>query len=311
MNVPSLKARSKQFCEEVVIILQTVNDDEKWAVLDRLKPPTNFTLEAGNPLNKTVDLEGPNNIVLGTFGGYASALIQTKMGKDCRREIEHALDKFPNAMCVLAIGVAFAFDREKCKYGDVLVSTIIKAVGNIKRRQDGKLILRESDNRTPNSPELLRVFTRGTATWNEKFKCTKEDGAGSENSRRYSNVHTGVIISDKILIDHKRTRDELLNFSPEAIGGEMEGATLVEVQYSLAQKKPTPRELGVIIIKGVADYGDGSKEKSWQLTSAMAAAHYAEHKLSVTQGTLFSAEGTIIICLLICFVNGNDTPVID
>ena len=34
-----------------------------------------------------------------------------------------------------------------------------------------------------------------------------------------------------------------------------------------------------IIIKGVADYGDGTKDKRWQLTAAMAAVHYAHFQL--------------------------------
>ena len=37
--------------------------------------------------------------------------------------------------------------------------------------------------------------------------------------------------------------------------------------------------LEVIIIKGVADYADGEKNKQWQLTAAMAAASYTHFQL--------------------------------
>ena len=288
----TLKARSKQFCEEVVIILQTVNEDEKWAVLDRMKPPTNFELK-GEPVNRPVDLDGPNDIVLGMFGEYASALIQTKMGRDCRQEVKRALNKLPNTKFVVAIGVAYAFDKEKCKYGDVLVSKIIKPVINTKVNKDGEKFFRESDNRTDNLLEQLHVFARGADIWNEQFKCTKDDGAYTENSGRYSKVHTGVIISTETLIDNERSRDELRKFSPEAIGGEMEGATLVEVQYDLSQDESNPRTIGITIIKGVADYADGQKDKTWQLTSAMGAASYAEYRLIATGGILVPAEGIV------------------
>ncbi len=51
-------------------------------------------------------------------------------------------------------------------------------------------------------------------------------------------------------------------------------------------KKAPPRELGVIM--SIEDYADGSKGKEWQLTAAMAAASYAEHKLKLTDGKLFT-----------------------
>ena len=288
-SVPPLEARCKEFCKEVVIILHTVNDNEKLAVLDHLKPPA----LKGKPVDRPVDLYEPNNIVLGMFGGYPSALIQTGMGKDCREEIETALGELPNANYVLAIGIAFAFHREKCKYGDVLVSTYIDGIGNVKFRNDGKRIFRAGGNRlTQISQTLTNVFTKVVSTWDNKFPCT-------ENSGRYSKVHPGVIISTEILIDHKPTRDAFLEYIPDAIGGEMEGATLVQIQRWY-DRKPNPRQLEIIIIKGVADYADGSKEKSWQLTSAMAAANYAEHKLIATGRTLVSAEG--IVCLLNIFL---------
>ena len=298
--------RLQEFCENVVIILHSVNTNERWAVLDHMHPPE---LEPGKPLTgRTVDLNEPNNIVLGMFGGYRSALIQTEMGVNSRDEIVDALDEFSNAKFILAIGVAFGRDREKYKYGDVLVSKFIDGVGNIKHTCDGLILIRADRSRfTPVSDVLRNVFARSEVTWRQlvKFKCAKIDGAAegaAENNGRYSKVHLGVIISDKSLINNEATRDKLLANAPEAIGGEMEGVTLVEIQYRLASnKKSIPRELGVIVIKGVADHADGQKDKNWQLTSAKAAASYAEHKLNETDRKLFSEhKGTPeMFCTLI------------
>ena len=155
----------------------------------------------------------------------------------------------------------------------------------ISNTRDRLMIFRASSSRfTSVSQLLMNVFARGEETWYalENFKCTNV-----ENNGRYSKVHPGVMISDKSLIDNETTSDKFVSIAPEAVGGEMEGVTLVQVQHSLARKKSMPRELGVIVIKGVADYADGQKEKSWQLTSAMAAASYAEHKLNETGGKLF------------------------
>ena len=51
-----------------------------------MKPPE---LYPGKPLaDKTIDLHEPNWIVLGMFGGYKFAMIQTEMGVDSHGEIE-------------------------------------------------------------------------------------------------------------------------------------------------------------------------------------------------------------------------------
>lgn len=59
-------------------------------------------------------------------------------------------------------------------------------------------------------------------------------------------------------------RDKFLRAKSVAIGGEMEGGELLEFHNDQKIK-------GVIVIKGVADYADGKKEKDWQFTAAMAA----------------------------------------
>ncbi len=281
----------EEFCNRVEIIAHTVNDNEKWAVLDLFQAPELNPNE--RITERPVDLYEPNYIVLGMFGGYRSALIQTEQGVECRYEIEDALDIFPNAKFILAVGVAYGTNPEKAKYGDVLVSKFIDGVGNIKYTQEGLIIVRASSSRfTPVSQILTNVFARGAATWYGQggFECTKKDSDTDEG--RKSRVYPGVIISDKALVDNRDVRDNMKKMAPEAIGGEMEGVILVEIKQRLVRgKKAPPRELGVIVMKGVADYGDGSKGKEWQLTAAMAAASYAEHKLEFTEGKLFIEEG--------------------
>ncbi len=281
----------QKFCQEVEIIAHTVNDNEKWAVLDLFQAPE---LHPNEPITeRPVDLREPNWIVLGMFGGYKSALIQTEQGVESREELEDALDTFPNAKFILAVGVAYGTNPEKSKYGDVLVSKFIDGVGNIKYTKEGLIIFRASSRRfMPVSQPLTNVFSKGAATWyaHEGFECTKKD-SDTEGGRK-SQVYSGVIISDKALVDDRDVRDNMKKMAPEAIGGEMEGGILGEIKQRLVRgKKAPPRELGVIIIKGVADYGDGSKGKKWQLTAAMAAASYAEHKLKLTDGKLFIGEG--------------------
>ena len=77
-----------------------------------------------------------------------------------------------------------------------------------------------------------------------------------------------------------------------AIGGEMEGGVLLEIQNKHNADKARHHDLGVIIIKGVGDFGDVQKQdgKKWQYTASLAAASYIEHKLSMTGGRLFKKE---------------------
>ena len=272
------------FRQTVELIIHTVNGNEKWAVLDLFKPPE---LHPNNPITERhVDLSGPNWIVLGMFGGYKSALIQTEQGVECQEEIEEALDKFPRAKFILAIGVAYGFDP-KTKYCDVLVSKFIDGVGNIKYESDNSIISRASSRRFNEVSKTLRnVFARNVETWGD-FKCTKEG--------RCSIAHSGVIISDKVLVNNKEVRNEIKRNAPEALGGEMEGVVLCKIKQSLAKRNN--REIDVIIIKGVADYADGTKGKEWQLTAAMAAVKYAEYALKSTEGKLFT-EGKWHVCIL-------------
>lgn len=255
-----------KFCDEVEYILHTVNSNEVKAVLSLLDAP-NLSQYNGEPLTKPIDLDQPNSIVLGMFGGYKCAMIQTEMGDHCRKEVEQALKKFENAKAIIAIGVAYGQPSKGINLGDVLVSKKIVGVHNIRVNEDGSEYSR--DESTYDLPlEFRKVFTRNNE-FSEPFNV-----ADVEDGCRQSEVHCGTIVSDRVLVDNRIKRDDILKRIPDAIGGEMEGYVLLDVRES---KRPN---IGVIIIKGVADYADGAKTKEWQPIAAMAAARYAYDKLN-------------------------------
>ena len=268
----TLYSNVQKFCDHVKLLIHTVNDNEKWAALDLLKPPE---LRRNEPLaEKPIDLFESNWITLGMFGGYESALIQTKQGANSRKDLKEALKHFPNAKVIMAVGVLYAFDRKKYKFCDVIVSDFIDGVANYKFASDGMVFFRPSSGRHKQvSSTLVRTFGKGTATWDAEggFQCT-EGG-------RISKVYTGEITSGPALVDNEEVRDKFKRNAFEACGGEMEGYILGEIEEE--------EGLSVVVIKAVSDYGDGKKEKSWQVTAAMAAARYAEHKLELTEGKLF------------------------
>ena len=181
----------------------------------------------------------------------------------------------------MAVGVLYAFDRNKYKFCDVIVSDFIDGVANYKFASDGMIYFRTGSGRHRQvSPTLVRTFGRGAATWGAKggFQCT-EGG-------RISKVHTGEITSGPALVDNEEVRDKFKRNAFEARGGEMEGYILGEIE------EEDGKGLSVVVIKAVSDYGDGTKAKNWQLTASMAAARYAEHKLELTEGKLFVKGNT-------------------
>ena len=281
--LPSPKRGSKvheqleKYCKEVILIIHTVNDNEKWAALVNMEPPK-IEDDDGELLQRPIDLFEANWIVLGEFGGYKAALIQTEMGVNAHDELLDALDTFPNAKYAIAVGVAGA-TSSKAELCDVLVSKWIDGVSNMKFSKDDNIIFRASDSRfTPTLQRLRNIFARGTETWiaTDDFNCTKEG--------RKPKIFPGSLISSSVLMDNQKLRDDFVANNPEAVGIEMEGFKLIEIQNRKETREQ--RNFGVIVIKGVSDLGDGTKSKEWQFTAAMAAASYARHKLEETNGFL-------------------------
>ena len=230
-------------------------------------------------------LNTPNKIILGMFGGYKCALVQTEQGEKCKNEIEDALEQLPNTQFVIALGMAYG--STKYTFGDVLVSKTIRGVVNPKFKGECIDIRSSEYDSVPVLDKLSKLFASDLHNWKD-FRCSTAD--------RISKAYAGDVISVSWLISSKSIRDSLLSNFPDAIGGEMEGHELVEIQKDY-NKHNHPRQLGVIIIKGAADYADENKQggKKWQYTAARAATSFAKYKLESTKGTLF---GKLIIILL-------------
>ncbi len=252
----------KPFADEVVVIVHAVNDNEYWAAVNNMAPPDGFPC----------CIKYKHGAALGKFGGYKAALVQTMMGHACYDEIERALAVFPKAQVVLAVGVAYASSK-KCKFADVLVSTHIEDLVDFKFTKGDRIFPR--GEKVAINQKLVDTFCRQKDVWavRKPFSRTKSDSSDS-----HPTIHPGVVISAPWLVDNVEVKDKLLDKSPEAVGGEMEGGILLRLQKKLFEQSP-PRNIGVIVIKGVADYADGSKGKQWQLTAAMAAVRFTSFQL--------------------------------
>ncbi len=267
----------KPFADEVVVIIHAVNDNEYWAAVDHMVPPDGLSSRC---------IMYKHGAALGKFGGYKAALVQTKMGHACYNEIERALDDFPKAQVVVAVGVAYASSK-KCKFADVLVSTHIEDLVNLKFTKDDQIFTR--GEKVEINQELVDTFCRQKDVWAVEKHFSR---TGSDSSDSCPTIRPGVVISAPWLVDNVEVKDKLLDKSPEAVGGEMEGGILLRLQKKLFGQSP-PRKIGVIVIKGVADYADGSKGKQWQLTAAMAAVGFTSFQLE--RNGEFKIEGEMVV----------------
>lgn len=240
------------FSKNIQIILQTVNENEYQAAAVEMKPPT-------KTFKSSVFFPSPS-IVVGMFGRNRAALIQTDVGSNCREYIEDAIEQLPGVKYVIGVGVCYAFNKEKYKCGDVLVSRMISDFRNFKFDHD-KFVNRGETISI--DEELIKIFCNDL-TLADKFMVS---------ASRSSQVHCGIYVSYPALVNDIKTRDKFQAAVPEVIGGEMEGGELLRLQ------KKNKKIEGVIVIKGIADYADGSKDKKWQCIAAKAAINYAKTKL--------------------------------
>lgn len=150
--------------------------------------------------------------------------------KGSQKAVEEAiLDLKPKD--VIMVGIAFGMNKEKQTIGDVLVATQLKDIRQEKKGRN-KNISRGS--KVPCHSRLL-----------DNFKITSNDW-------KIAKVHEGLMLSGEKLLDNKKELKKLKKTEPEAIGGEMEGNGLYE---SCQMAK-----IDWILIKGISDWGDGTKD---------------------------------------------------
>lgn len=256
-----------QFSKEVEIIIQTVNDNEYEAAVTFLEPPTKEF--------KTSVVFPSAGTVLGNFADHKIALIQTGVGSNAGEYIQDAIKIFKNAQFIFGVGVCYAFDRTKYKFGDVLVSSKISDLRNWKFNKHGDIVNRGQTIDVVNT--MKTIFCKSSATFSDPCPVTLPDTP--EGIGRNSKVHVGTFASFAVLMDDQKMRDKFGSTIPEVMGGEMEGGELLRF--------PTMKDNnieGIIVIKGVVDYGDGRKDKRWQFTAARAAFAYTRDKLYFYRG---------------------------
>ena len=264
------------FAKQVVLILHTCNINEYWAALERLEPPT---AEDRSRIRDHAIIYPKVGSVIGWFSSYRTAVLRTGQANKCRDELTEALTKsFPNSQVIIGAGIAYANNRKR-KFTDVLISDQVENFVQYEKMGD------EITNRGPREEidlNVQRIFENPARDWTDMRCFTCEDDG------RTSVAHIGCVVSAPTLIRDEVLRDQLMKKTPNAIGAEMEGWVLLELKKTL--KGQHNKDIEVIVIKGVADYGDLSKGDKWRWTAAKAAMDCVYYCLNKSGGIEFNGK---------------------
>ena len=265
--VPDDEAEKKHLYEKVRLILHTCNVNEYRAVLERMTP-----LEGQQSVLKYKDLH--INFRLGKFADYTVSLVYTEQCKGAKNPLIVALDTFPKAEAIIGVGIGFGVDPDSIKLADIMVSTYVTDASMLEIKPDS-VKARYGEGQCKVDQSLLQHFNDIDVQDDWQFEVS--------NKSRHSKVNTGTLVSSANLIKDESFKQKLLDHIYKPIGGEMEGSVLLEIFHDHEMKKRNPKP-SVIVIKGVADYGDEAKTREWQPIAAKAAVDYVHYCLKEIKG---------------------------
>jgi nucleoside phosphorylase/tetratricopeptide (TPR) repeat protein len=235
---------------EADILIVTVTEVETSAAIAAFKQANGFKEQVEQIRNRPY-------YNLGQIGSARVFLTQSEMGTGGLDGSLLTVSKGIEALSPLAVimvGIAFGIDETKQRLGDILVAKQLRPYDLQKIGQDRN---NWRGDKPAASPLLLGLFRTAERNW--KVSDT-------------SKVRFGTVLSGDKLIDNKDYRDLLLDFEPEAIGGEMEGAGLYAACHD--------EKVDWILVKGICDWADGNKSKDKESRQKMAASNAAAFVVS-------------------------------
>jgi len=176
---------------------------------------------------------------LGLVGETRAYLVQaTGLGPSgVRACIEDGIRALAPCALIL-VGIAFCLQPERQQIGDILLSRQVQDYDPQRwgRGVDQEIVMQGRGNRVTATEWLLDRFTAGKHLWSKTAQ-----------------IQTGLLLSGSLLVDHPEARDRVRQLAPEALGGEMEAATLCDI----AQR----HHVSWIVVKAISDRADDCK---WQ-----------------------------------------------
>lgn len=225
---------------KINVIIMVANDNE-------LEVAKRFLLPFSEEDSKYEIALDSFTLYCGLFGAYSSCVVKSnKQGsiqKGASRDTVASIIKFFGYdIVIISAGIAFGLKNEKQKIGDILVSE------SIREYEISRVGLHQNDQRS------IPIITEESL-----FNRFSQDSNIIFENISYS-IFKGEMLTSEKLIDNNKFREGLIKSFPNAIGGEMESSGV----YRMANKENIPS----ICIKSISDWGDGTKDYSFQKKSA-------------------------------------------
>ncbi len=161
---------------------------------------------------------------------------------------------------VIMVGIAFGVRTKGQQIGDILVSKQIHDY-DLERVGTGE------DNQPLSYPRGAVV---AASDWLiDRFYASSYEWLSPPE------IHFGVILSGSKLVDNKEYHNALVRSAPDAIGGEMEGGGLAIAA--------SHRKVDWLLVKGISDWGDGTKGVNKREHQRLAAENAARFVLFVIE----------------------------
>ena len=186
---------------------------------------------------------------LGLIGNMHVYLLKTNMGAKKSGGSILAINEAVQALnpdYMIMVGIGFGLKEDEQKIGDIMVASAIEDYGSIKIKE-GETIQR--GDKISSNAVLMNRFADSKLEWEK------------------SAVHTGLILTNDILVNDIDMVEYLKQNYPDAIGGEMEGCGLLASD----NKK-------WILVKAICDFGH-DKSNEHQIDAAQNAIEYVDMTL--------------------------------
>ena len=252
-----------KFTKNVRVVIQTCDEAEYYAALERLEPPRIENYNYDKPVQYP---HSELSIVVGTFADVDAAIIA--QGENFNTELETIFkDVCTSTKLLIGLGVCYGHsnnsDNIDLRIADVVVAS---EIGVSQLDSDGGETHEEVHKV---APSVYQLFCENPNTWDGMVVC-------KEPNKRIAKAHVGRLFgASRVVQNSSYPRHRIEYPSWRYLGAELKG---------LSKIKYIPSEVKFITIKGIATYGNGNQYTKWQLTAATAAVDYAHHKLERAAG---------------------------
>ncbi len=229
--------------DDPVVVLMTFNKHERDALHRRLS-------DIGPQYPQ--DMDEINYVRLGNLNSHTIVHLhchgqgQLKAEQSARDAIGHW-----NPSYVIAVGIAAGLNENKQNRGDVLVPDMV---------QDTEMVRLNADGTTTDRNRPYHVFSK-------LIDQIKTMDITCKQNLDWPTIHFGPLLCGNALLDHGPSREKIKTDHAKGVGYEMEAVGIA----STAERN----DIRWLIVKGISDWGDGTKTKDKSKYQKLAAENAA------------------------------------